>query len=134
MNRQQGMSSLALVLLLLILGNLMLAGLNQQLAALTRIVSTEHQAIQHQAIAQSALEWGRMLSWPTQTEPTCRQHPQQPWRVCLRILEGRALLIASSGSVTMWRLGEVKNDGVSFSPQGWSDFCSLKETALCQQP
>ncbi|HAF51987.1 MAG TPA: hypothetical protein DCL03_06455, partial [Leclercia adecarboxylata] len=33
-----------------------------------------------------------------------------------------------------WRLGEVKNDGVSFSPQGWSDFCPLKETALCQQP
>ncbi len=134
MNRQQGMSSLALVLLLLILGSLMLAGLNQQLAALMRIVSTERQAIQHQAIAQSALEWGRMLSWQTQAEYACRQHPQQPWRVCLRILEERALLIASSGSATLWRLGEVTSDGVHFSPQGWSDFCPLKERALCQQP
>ncbi len=118
MNRQQGMSSLALVLLLLILGSLMLAGLNQQLAALMRIVSTERQAIQHQAIAQSALEWGRMLSWQTQAEYACRQHPQQPWRVCLRILEERALLIASSGSATLWRLGEVTASGVHFSPQG----------------
>ncbi len=134
MNRQQGMSSLALVLLLLILGSLMLAGLNQQLAALMRIVSTERQAIEHQAIAQSALEWGRMLSWQTQAEYACRQHPQQPWRVCLRILEERALLIASSGSATLWRLGEVTSDGVHFSPQGWSDFCPLKERALCQQP
>ncbi len=133
MNRQQGMSSLALVLLLLMLGSLMLAGLNQQLAALTRIVSTERQAIEHQAIAQSALEWGRMLSWQTQAEFACRQHPQQPWRVCIRILEGRALLIASSGSVTLWRLGEVTTDGVHFSPHGWSDFCPLKERALCQQ-
>ncbi len=134
MNRQQGMSSLALVLLLLILGSLMLAGLNQQLAALMRIVSTERQAIQHQATAQSALEWGRMLSWQTQAEYACRQHPQRPWRVCLRILEERALLIASSGSATLWRLGEVTASGVHFSPQGWSDFCPLKERALCQQP
>ncbi len=134
MNRQQGMSSLALVLLLLILGSLMLAGLNQQLAALMRIVSTERQAIQHQAIAQSALEWGRMLSWQTQAEYACRQHPQRPWRVCLRIQEERGLLIASSGSATLWRLGEVTASGVHFSPQGWSDFCPLKERALCQQP
>jgi len=133
-NRQQGMSSLALVLLLLMLGSMMLAGLNQQLAALTRIVSTERQAIQHQAIAQSALEWGRTLPWQSQTEFACQQHPQQPWRVCLRIMEGRALLVASSGSVTLWRLGEVTVDGVRFSPQGWSDFCPLKERTLCQQP
>lgn len=134
MNRQQGMSSLALVLLLLILGSLMLAGLNQQLAALTRIVNTERQAIQQQATAQSALEWGRTLSWQTQAEDACRQHSQQPWRACLRILEGRTLLIASSGSVTLWRLGELTANGVVFSPQGWSDFCPLKERALCQQP
>lgn len=112
----------------------MLAGLNQQLAALMRIVSTERQAIEHQAIAQSALEWGRTLPWQTHAEVACRQHLQQPWRVCLRILETRALLIASSGSVTLWRLGEVTSDGVHFSPQGWSDFCPLKERALCQLP
>ncbi|QIK15311.1 DUF2509 family protein [Leclercia sp. 29361] len=134
MNRQQGISSLALVLLLLILGSLMLAGLNQQLAALMRIVSTERQAIQHQAIAQSALEWGRTLPWQTQAEVTCRQHPQQPWRVCLRILEQRVVLIANSGRVMLWRLGEVKGGKVVFSPYGWSDFCPLKEKALCQQP
>lgn len=134
MNRQQGMSSLALVLLLLILGSLMLAGLNQQLAALMRIVSTERQAIQHQAIAQSALEWGRTLPWQNQAEVTCRQHPQQPWRVCLRILEERVVLIANSGRVMLWRLGEVKSGKVVFSPHGWSDFCPLKEKALCQQP
>lgn len=128
------MSSLALVLLLLILGSLMLAGLNQQLTALMRIVSTERQAVQQQAIAQSALEWGRVLAWQTQPELACRQHPQQPWRVCLRILEERALLIASSGSAMLWRLGEVTADGVLFSPHGWSDFCPLKEKALCQQP
>ena len=132
MSRERGMSSLALVLLLLILGSLMLAGLNQQLDALLRIVSAERQAIQHQAAAQSALEWGRTLDWQTQVDYACQQHPLQPWRVCLRLTGERALLIASSDSITLWRLGEVKADGVHFLPHGWSDFCPLKERALCQ--
>ncbi|MEB6380257.1 DUF2509 family protein [Leclercia adecarboxylata] len=132
MNREQGMSSLALVLLLLILGSMMLAGLNQQLDALARILTAERKAIQHQAVAQSALEWGRTLAWQTQADYTCQQHAQQPWRVCLRLMDGRALLIASSDSITLWRQGEVAADRVLFSPHGWSDFCPLKERALCQ--
>lgn len=132
MNRQHGISSLALVLLLLILGNLMLAGLNQQSDALMQIVHTERQAVLHQVAAQSALEWGRTLPWQRQTDDQCHQHPQHPWRVCLRILGGRTLLIATSGNVTLWRHGEVTANGVRFSPHGWSDFCPLKERALCQ--
>lgn len=134
MSRQQGMSSLALVLLLLMLGSLMLTGLNQQLDALMRIVRADSQAIYHQAAAQSALEWGRTLPWPTDSDAGCQQHPQQPWRACLRILAQRAVLIASSGGITQWRQGEVTAEGVIFWPHGWSDFCPLKESALCQQP
>lgn len=134
MNRQHGISSLALVLLLLILGSLMLAGLNQQLDVLMQIVHTERQVLQHQVAAQSALEWGRTRPWQPRVDDQCHQHPQQPWRVCLRILGGQVLLIATSGSVSLWRQGKVTTDGVLFSPHGWSDFCPLKESALCQQP
>lgn len=134
MNRQRGMSSLALVLLLLMLGSLMLTGLNQQLDALMRIVRADSQAIYHQATAQSALEWGRTLPWPSDADAACQQHLQQPWRVCLRILDERAVLIASSGSITLWRQGKVTAEGIVFLPHGWSDFCPLKERALCQQP
>lgn len=134
MSRQQGMSSLALVLLLLMLGSLMLTGLNQQLDALMRIVRADSEALYHQATAQSALEWGRTLPWPTDADAACQQHPQQPWRACLRILAQRAVLITSSGGITLWRLGEMSAEGVVFLPHGWSDFCPLKESALCQQP
>ncbi|MCU6668546.1 DUF2509 family protein [Enterobacteriaceae bacterium H4N4] len=134
MNRQQGMSSLALVLLLLMLGSLMLTGLNQQLDTLMRIVRADSQAIYHQATAQSALEWGRTLPWPMGADAACQQHHQQPWRACLRILDERAVLIASSGSITLWREGKVTAEGIVFLPHGWRDFCPLKERALCQQP
>lgn len=59
MNRQRGISSLALVLLLLVLGTLILTGLNQQLITFSALVGGESRSLQQQATVQSALEWGR---------------------------------------------------------------------------
>ncbi|NTX70130.1 DUF2509 family protein [Lelliottia amnigena] len=133
MNRQRGMSSLALVLLLLIIGSLILTGLNQQLDSFTRIVSSERQLIQHQANAQSALEWGKSQLWPVSPNLQCKNARQG--RACVRWLgNDRVLLIAGSGSVMLWRGGEIQNGRVVFSPHGWSDFCPLKEDALCRLP
>lgn len=63
MNRQRGMSSLVLVLLLLVLGTLILTGLNQQLTTFSALVGGESRSLQQQASAQSALEWGRVQDW-----------------------------------------------------------------------
>ncbi len=49
MNRQRGMSSLALVLLLLVLGTLILTGLNQQLQTFSTLVSGESLSVRQQA-------------------------------------------------------------------------------------
>ena len=133
MKRQQGMSSLALVLLLLVIGTLTLAGLNQQLDAFARIASGERQSILHHAMAQSALEWGRNQLWPTVPDIQCRQAAQG--RVCLRATgDNRVLLIAGSSEFLLWRGGAILEGRVVFTPHGWSDFCPVKEAALCQLP
>lgn len=59
MNRERGASSLILALLILILGSLLLQGVNQQQASYAARVTTQSLAIQRQALVQSALEWGR---------------------------------------------------------------------------
>ncbi|ELN82166.1 hypothetical protein SEEE1831_14363 [Salmonella enterica subsp. enterica serovar Enteritidis str. 13183-1] len=59
MNRERGASSLILALLILILGSLLLQGVNQQQASYATRVTTQSLAIQRQALVQSALEWGR---------------------------------------------------------------------------
>lgn len=84
MNRQNGIASLTLVLLLLVLGTLILTGLNQQLITFTMLVGDESRAIQQQAAAQSALEWGRVQHWSLQPDVQCKQRQTQ--RVCLRVL------------------------------------------------
>ena len=131
MNRQRGMSSLALVLLLLVLGTLILTGLNQQLITFTMLVGDESRAIQQQAATQSALEWGRVQHWSLQPDVQCKQRQTQ--RVCMRVLnESQVLLIAGDGELLLWRGGEIVNGHIRFLPHGWSDFCPLKERALCR--
>ncbi|MDY1037296.1 DUF2509 family protein [Lelliottia sp. CFBP8978] len=133
MKRQKGMSSLALVLLLLVIGGLILTGLNQQLDSFTRIVSRERQSVQQRATVQSALEWGKRQLWSVVTNIQCKKVSQG--RVCLRLLaEDRVLLIAGNGDMLLWRRGEIQEGRIVFSPHGWSDFCPLKQGDLCQLP
>ncbi len=63
MNREKGVSSLALVLMLLVLGSLLLQGMSQQDRSFASRVSMESQSLRRQAIVQSALAWGKMRSW-----------------------------------------------------------------------
>ena len=133
MNRQRGMSSLALVLLLLVLGTLILTGLNQQLTTFSTLVGDESRSLQQQAKVQSALEWGRVQSWSSEPQVQCKN--TSAWLVCLRPLsEARVLLIAGDRDLLLWRAGEIVDGKVRFSPHGWSDFCPLKESGLCQLP
>ena len=135
MRGERGISSLALVLLLLVLGSLMLNGLNQRQRTHTQRITSESRAMRNLADAHSALEWGRVQAWQIQPAVQCREHHRQPWRVCLRIFADRTLvLIAASGSETLWRSGATGESGVTFSSHGWSDFCPLKEIRQCQMP
>lgn len=133
MNRQRGMSSLALVLLLLVLGTLILTGLSQQLTTFSALVGGESHSLQQQASVQSALEWGRAQRWSVEPQVQCKK--ASSGRVCLRRLnEAHVLLIAGGNDLLLWRAGESVNGEILFSPHGWSDFCPLKESALCQLP
>ncbi|EBG9996723.1 DUF2509 family protein [Salmonella enterica] len=129
MNRERGASSLILALLILILGSLLLQGVNQQQASYASM------AIQRQALVQSALEWGRGQLWSGVTEMECRRYSPSGARVCLRRLSGdEVVMAAQDGGMTLWRLGNVIQGSIVFSPHGWSDFCPLKEVALCRIP
>ncbi|WP_337057581.1 DUF2509 family protein [Enterobacter hormaechei] len=132
MNRQRGMSSLALVLLLLVLGTLILTGLNQQLQTFSTLVSGESLSVRQQAAVQSALEWGRVQEWALQPEVQCKQ--TQRLRVCVRLFGKRVLLIAGNDDLLLWQGGDIAEGQIRFSAHGWSDFCPLKESTLCQLP
>ncbi|TGC66563.1 hypothetical protein C9F00_19255, partial [Salmonella enterica subsp. enterica serovar Wilhelmsburg] len=54
---------------------------------------------------------------------------------CVRRLAGaEGGMAAQVDGMTLWRLGNVIQGSIVFSPHGWSDFCPLKEVALCRIP
>ncbi|AWS95394.1 MULTISPECIES: DUF2509 family protein [Citrobacter] len=135
MNSERGVSSLAMVLLLLVLGSLLLQGVSRQETSFASRVTTESRSLQRQAVVQSAIEWGRMQSWGLQPALQCRRYSGQDVAVCLRRLtETSVLLIAHYEGVSLWRQGAVIDGNIEFSAHGWSDFCPLKAVALCLTP
>lgn len=134
MNRERGGSSLAMVLMLLVLGSLMLQGLNQAQRRQLAMVSNESLALQRMTKAHSALQWGKRQPWKTQEGQQCLADDNAS-RICLRLLAGGSLLlIAQNEELRLWQSGFWNVAGIRFSPQGWSDFCPLKEAVLCQIP
>ncbi len=114
MNREKGVSSLALVLMLLVLGSLLLQGMSQQDRSFASRVSMESQSLRRRAIVQSALAWGKCTR---QTQPAvqCSQYAETDARVCLRLLaDNEALLIAGYEGVSLWRTGEVIDGNIVF--------------------
>lgn len=135
MNRQRGMSSLALVLLLLLLGSLMLNGLSQQLSSHLWRVNREVHGLRNIAEIHSAMAWAQHQVWSSQPLLQCRQPAGVSWRSCLRIFSDKsALLIVANEEDALWHLGAVSGSNIRLLPHGWSDFCPLKEVALCQLP
>lgn len=134
MNRERGVSSLAMVLMLLVLGSLMLQGLNQAQRQQLTMVTDESRALQNTARVHTALLWATQQPWLAETGVQCRPYDVQS-RVCLRLFaDGSLLLIAQYGAFSLWQSGRWTASGIRFSPHGWSDFCPLKEVTLCQNP
>lgn len=135
MNRQRGATSLLVVLMLLVMGSLMLKGMNRLYQSRLAQVTLEVQALNATAETESLLQWGKSQTWAVTTLPLCRQAVAGGGRVCLRgLTSDRVLLIAGQGTFLRWLSGRTEQQNVIFNEHGWSDFCPLKEVALCQLP
>lgn len=132
MNRQRGMSSLALVLLLLVLGTLILTGLNQQLQTFSTLVSGESLSVRQQAAVQSALEWGRVQEWALQPEVQCKQ--TQRLRVCVRLFGERVLLIAGNDDLLLWQGGTSRKGRYAFPPTAGVISAPLRKVRYVSYP
>ena len=133
MNRERGASALAMVLMLLVLGSLMLQGLNQAQRRQLATVTDERRALQRTSQVHSALQWGIGQPWRVEAGIQCLSLGES--RVCARLQnDGRLLLIAQNGDLQLWQSGRWAASGLQFSTHGWSDFCPLKEAVLCQIP
>ncbi|XPE45467.1 DUF2509 family protein [Shigella flexneri] len=82
---------------------------------------------------QTALERGRVQGLALQA----RGSVQTDTTVCgsgARRQERVSLIAGNENDSSLWRGGDIAEGQIRFFSHGWSDFCSLKESALCQLP
>ncbi|MDQ7882867.1 DUF2509 family protein [Atlantibacter hermannii] len=138
MNRQRGFSSVSMVMMLLILGAVLLHGLEQHLRTESSLLMNERRAMSAFNNALSAQAWGTTLDWQPTSEWQCKMRPENGWRACLKSISPGEVLMAAQGlqdkpPLTLWRWGK-RGATVTFSSQGWIDICPLREATLCQLP
>lgn len=126
------MSSLALVLLLLVLGTLILTGLNQQLQTFSTLVSGESLSVRQQAAVQSALEWGRVQEWALQPEVQCKQ--TQRLRVCVRLLGSVFCLLPAMTICCYGKAGTSRKGRYAFPPTAGVISAPLRKVRYVSYP
>ncbi|ALB64816.1 hypothetical protein AFK62_15915 [Cronobacter condimenti 1330] len=133
------MSTLSVVLAFLLLGSLLLGGLQQQMDSRFRRVAAESSAIKAFNESLSALALSQRKHWQFTPQWQCQPVQEVNGRACVRQTEAY-LLVAAQGftentiPVTLWRWAKEEGNTLRFIPHGWSDFCPLAEAKQCQLP
>ncbi|WP_127957435.1 YgdB family protein [Serratia microhaemolytica] len=148
MNRaQQNGSILAAVMLLLLLGLMVLNGLQRQLESALLLSVEQQRYLRAHNQAASALSWGLAQRWPTNelsvSDWFCLPEHQDALQACLRystsaaqpaILRGRGII---DGQTPLWLYQLVTTHPednrvmLRAQPNGWLDFCPAKDGVDC---
>lgn len=124
--KQQGSSTLGMVLMLLVIGSLTLHASRKMLEQGMLLLADEQQFIQDFWRAQSALQWGLALSWPAGETVRCQHDERQGWRSCLQRGEGGEGLLkgeASDSGTAVWQWVTIQQSRIRPLPHGWLDYC-----------
>ena len=136
--REAGLSSILMVLMLLLLGLMMLAGLSSYHAAQRQWGMKELRSIVRYAGAESALAWGAGQHWSPQQHWQCQTEAFSGLHACLYQEKDNEALLAGtlvdgnlSESLVFWRWGWLKKGKFIASAHGWLDYCPLSDKTRC---
>jgi len=132
--KQQGSSTLGMVLMLLVIGSLTLHASRRILEQGMLLLADEQQFIQDFWRAQSALQWGLTQRWPAGETAGCQLNKGEGWRSCLqRGEDGKGLLKgeASGSGTAVWQWVTLQQSRIQALPHGWIDYCPFTRPGDC---
>lgn len=135
---QQGVSAIAMVLILLLLGVLLLNNFNDILFSWRKQAVYERQYFQHYTLAASSLAWATQQHWPVpMAEWFCLEEKNEQLKACIKqaSLAGFILLSGQSPSLTLYSLGIFDplagHENLTIRKGYWLDFCPEKADYSC---
>lgn len=145
MYKQQGGSTLAAVMLLLVMGLMLLTAQQRQLDSALLLAVDQQRYLRAYNQAASALSWGLAQSWPREalqaTRWSCQQMSGEALLACARLSARTGLvMVRGAGDVTgaeplwLYQLA-TQNGGNRLKAQrgGWLDFCPEKRESDCAE-
>ncbi|MHA7845573.1 YgdB family protein [Serratia sp. D1N4] len=146
MQAQQGGSTLAAVMLLLVMGLMLLNAQQRQLDSALLLAVDQQRYLRAYNQAVSALNWGLVQQWPreqlTATRWHCRPLPTDALQACVRrssrigiVVVRGAGVIANAEPLWLYQLASETNTVGDVALQaekgGWLDFCPEKKESDC---
>lgn len=142
---QKGSGTLAMVLLIAVIGLLLMSGLQRQFESAIQVGNDERHYLRAFNQALSSLNWGIGLRWRVSTESwQCQQLSAEQLVVCLRaasdgkqgVLRGEGTLPASTRTLKLYQRVSflaLSSGQIAIQPlaNGWLDFCPDKEVTRC---
>lgn len=141
---QRGGSTLAAVMLLLVMGLMLLNAQHRQLDSALLLAADQQRYLQAYNQAASALNWGVAQSWPRNRLAVngwwCRQTAEL--RTCAKLsAQAGIVLVRGDGAMSegeplrLYQLAKPDGEGDTFGLRaeigGWLDFCPEKREADC---
>ena len=134
--KQQGNSTLGMVVMLLLMGGLTLHATRTQLAQGMALVADEQQHQQDFWLARAALQWGLQQNWPQAAGWQCQSGLADAWHSCLLRQEENHGLLSARGtgrSLVLYQWVSLRNGQLQPQPHGWIDYCPLAKAQQCPQ-
>ncbi|WP_431225226.1 YgdB family protein [Serratia sp. L9] len=146
MHRQHGGSTLAAVMLMLVMGLMLLTAQQRQLDSALLLVADRQHYLKAYNQAASGLSWGLAQSWPRgslqATSWYCLQQSSDALQTCARLSSRSGVVvvrgageIAGAEPVWLYQLAtEAPGDGsikLTVQKGGWLDFCPEKRATDC---
>lgn len=146
--RQQGYSTISMLMLLMLFGMLMLKGLNGQLTTQVKIYGDERRYLNAYNQALSSIAWALSQRWALQKHQwQCQINASDGLSACVQQMDDGRVLIRGSGKLSSSEsdlaLFQLSRRGDGLSEEGDSrvklnstaygsiDFCPLKQPAEC---
>lgn len=148
MFRQRGGSTLAAVMLLLVMGLMLLTAQQRQLDGALLLAVDQQRYLRAYNQAASALSWGLAQPWPREslqaTRWSCQQMSGEAMLACARLSARTGLVMVRGagdieGAEPLWlyqlatQNGGAGGNRLKAQKGGWLDFCPEKRESDCAE-
>lgn len=136
-NKQSGLSVIAMVMILMLLGLILLTGFNLLITSWQKSIISELTYYPRFNQASSSLEWGRIQNWPPPTSTwQCQTEINHQFNACIKQsslnTDNYILLRGGTNGFYLYLLTHYDGSKLKIEKGHWLDYCPERRNVDCE--